>query len=217
MLLAYKYLKIPLSAILIIIAGCYFVASIVYDDLIGKLSYTFYGDSTLTGRTIIWDFVQNQMWRNRWFGWGFHSFWLVGPNAPSITEAPEWIKHMTGSHSGYLDVKLELGNVGFALFICFLVATLQAIRPVMKADPFRAWILLTLAVFTMITNLLETAWVGNDPLWVVFLLIVADATRYRNQVSRIASTPKRQSSGITRNAAIRPPAIKSRSGAKLHK
>jgi exopolysaccharide production protein ExoQ len=204
-LLAAKYLKISLSVFLTIIAGFYFVASMVSGDLITKLAYTFYGDSTLTGRTIIWDFVQNQMWQHRWFGWGFHSFWLVGPNAPSVTQAPEqWIKHMTGSHSGYLDVKLETGNLGFSLFICFILATLQAIGRVIKVDPFRAWILLTLATFAIITNMLETVWVCNDPLWVVFILIVMDTTRYRKQANRIALTLERHSPISTSHAVVRP-------------
>ena len=180
MLVASNRLRVPVNAIVAIIVGLYFLASSVSSNLVGNIAYDFYGDSSLTGRTIIWDFIQGQISRNPWFGWGFHSFWLVGPTSPSVTEAPDWVRHMTGSHSGYLDVKLETGYFGYALLIFFILATVHAIARVARTDLFRAWILLSLVLFIALTNLLETVWFQNDPLWVVFLLVAADATRYRN-------------------------------------
>lgn len=53
-----------------------------------------YGDSTFTGRTIIWDFANMQIAKKPLLGWGYQSFWLVGPDAPSIVEAPGWVKDM---------------------------------------------------------------------------------------------------------------------------
>jgi len=184
--------------------GLYFVASALSSNLISNISYDFFGDGTLTGRTIIWDFIQGQASRNPWLGWGFHSFWLVGPSSPSVTEAPEWVRHMTGSHSGYLDVKLENGFFGYALLIFFILATFHAIGRVARTDLFRAWILLSLALFIVLTNMLETVWFCTDPLWVVFLLVVADATRYRHVTVENLSTSKARSSvtayNLTRQA-----------------
>src|SRR5260221_12388879 len=97
---------------------------------------------------------------------------------------------MTGSHSGYLDVKLENGNFGYALLIFFIVATIHAIGRVALTDLFRAWILLSLALFIVLTNMLETVWFCTDPLWVVFLLVVADATRYRHLTAENSLRPK---------------------------
>jgi exopolysaccharide production protein ExoQ len=209
-----KRLNISMMVIVAIVVGLYLVSLLIFGNLMTKLAYDFYGDSTLTGRTIIWDFVQGQMWQHQWFGWGFHSFWLVGPNAPSVTQAPfDWVSHMTGSHSGYIDVKLETGNVGYSLFLCFLFGSLQIIGRVIKVDPFRAWLLLSLALFVIITNLLETVWLNNDQLWVVFLLIVGDATRYRNLASQVASTREKQNPVRGANAGISPANIGRQPGA----
>ena len=197
MLLPIVRLRLPMNAILGGFLGCWFLISKFSNDLINKLSYDLYGDGTLTGRTTIWDFIQGEISRNPWFGWGFHSFWLVGPSAPSVTEAPYWVKHMTGSHSGYLDVKLDTGFFGYALLIFFIMATIHAIGRVSRTDLFRAWILLSLALFIILTNILETVWFNPDPLWIVFLLVAADATYHRGSTAEIFSTPKRRRSVST--------------------
>lgn len=170
--------KTSLGVILAFFPLAYFLASLVFSDLFSRISFFIYGDSTLTGRTFIWDFIQYETSKNPWFGWGFHSFWLLGPNAPSVVEAPQWVKNLTGSHNGYLDIRLETGYVGLTIFIGFIIATLHAIERVRRQDAFRAWFLLSLALYVIITNLLETTFLFNDPTWLLFLFIVAETTRY---------------------------------------
>jgi hypothetical protein len=41
-------------------------------------------------------------------GWGHQSFWLVGPDAPSVVDAPGWVKTMPNAHNGYYDATLEM-------------------------------------------------------------------------------------------------------------
>jgi exopolysaccharide production protein ExoQ len=170
--------KTPLIAVCAACLAGYFFATLMISDLTGKISYSLYGDPTFTGRTFIWQFAEWQMTRSPWLGWGFHSFWLVGPKAPSVVEAPQWISSMTGSHSGYLDVRLETGFIGYSLFIAFLAATLHSIDRVVSKDAMRGWLLLSIAFYVMTTNILETVWLYNDPLWLLFLFVGADALRY---------------------------------------
>lgn len=180
--------KLRISAFLVLLAIplIYFAASMVASsNLTGRISYMLYGDSTLTGRTVIWDFINWQISQRPWLGWGFHSFWLAGNDSPSITQAPEWVRHMTGSHSGYLDVKLETGRIGYVLFLIFISATLYSIERVRRQDPLRAWILLSLALYVTITNLIETLWLStNDPMWFLFVLVAAETTRYSSVAKR---------------------------------
>jgi exopolysaccharide production protein ExoQ len=170
--------KAPLIAACAACLACYFIATLMISDLAGKISYALYGDPTFTGRTFIWQFAEWQMTRSPWLGWGFHSFWLVGSKAPSVVEAPEWISNMTGSHSGYLDVQLETGLIGYSLFLAFLAATLHSIDRVVRQDAMRGWLLLSVAFYVMTTNILETVWLYNDPLWLLFVLVGADALRF---------------------------------------
>jgi O-antigen ligase len=143
-----------------------------------RVSWYLFGDVTLSGRTFIWDFVVYEIKRSPLLGWGYQSFWLVGRDAPSIVEAPGWVKNMPNAHNGYLDTMLEMGLVGFAFLVIFIMATLHAIGRVADRDAARAWLMLSLAIFIIFHNLLESTWMhGGDLLWVVFLVVAAEIGR----------------------------------------
>ena len=144
-----------------------------------RLSNILYGDPTFTGRSVIWEFVKTEIDHRPLLGWGYQSFWLAGPDAPSILNAPGWVKTMPNAHSGYFDTLVELGYVGYALLLAFIIATLHAIGRVADRAPLRAWLLLSLAIHIIITNGLETLWMrGFEMLWVVFLIVAAETARY---------------------------------------
>ena len=145
----------------------------------GRFSYMLYGDLTFTGRTIIWDFARIEIDRRPLLGWGYKSFWLVGSDAPSIVEAPGWVKMMPNSHSGYYDMMLELGYVGLVFLVIFLFATIHATGRVADRDPARARLLLSLVLFIILYNFLESLWIrAFDTLWLVFLIVTAEIGRY---------------------------------------
>jgi len=124
----------------------------------------------------IWDFAQYEIDRSPFLGWGYQSFWLV-PGSPSL-EAPGWVKMMPNAHNGYYDTMLELGYVGLALLLVFIVATLHAIGRVADRNPARARLLLSLALFVIMYNFLESLWMrGFEFLWVTFVIVVAEVAR----------------------------------------
>jgi hypothetical protein len=137
-------------------------------------------------------------------GWGYQSFWLVGPDAPSIVDASGWISVMPHAHNGYLDVRLETGVIGFALFVSFIITTLYAIGRVADRNPVRAWIMLSLALFVILDNFLETVWVrGFSFLWMVFVIVAAEAGRYSRpflptRAAYGSRTPRPGSPGLSR-------------------
>jgi O-antigen ligase len=103
----------------------------------------------------------------------------VGPDAPSFVDAPGWIKMMPNAHNGYYDTTLEMGYVGYCLLIIFILATLHAIGRVAYRDAARAWLLLSLALYIICFNYLESLWMrGFEFLWVVFLIVAAEIGRY---------------------------------------
>ena len=148
-----------------------------------RLSYMLYGDSSCTGRQIIWDFANFEIARRPLLGWGYQSFWLVGPSGPSIVDGPGWVKTMPNAHNGYYDTILELGYIGFALLLAFITATLHSVGRVADRDARRGWVLLSLALFIMIYNGLESTWMrGFEFMWVVFLIIAAEAVGYTRPI-----------------------------------
>ncbi len=178
-LLLRKATRISPALILLSIPVVWLIFTTLTGFSINRVSYILYGDSTFTGRSIIWDFVESEIEHRPLLGWGYQSFWLVGPDAPSILDAPGWVKDMPNGHNGYLDVKVELGYAGYALFLAFIFATLHAIGRVADRAPTRAWLLLTLALQIIITNGLESIWMrGFEMLWIVFLILVAEIARY---------------------------------------
>src|ERR1700730_4808990 len=174
-----KIMRVSPAIVLLSILVCCAVLSGVSGFNSNRLSYILYGDPTFTGRTIIWDFANYEIARRPLLGWGYQSFWLVGPDAPSIVDAPGWVKRMPQAHNGYYDTMLEMGYVGFALLLIFIIATLHAIGRVADRDPARAWLVLSLALFIIIYNGLESTWMrGFEFLWVVFAIVAAEIGRY---------------------------------------
>jgi exopolysaccharide production protein ExoQ len=173
-----KKIRISPAMILLSIPFCYTVLSSVSNFNMNRLSYMLYGDSTFTGRTIIWDFVQFEIARRPLLGWGYQSFWLV-PGSPGIFEAPGWVKMMPNAHNGFYDTTLEVGYIGYALLVIFIIATLHAIGRVADRDPARAWLALSLALYIIMWNYFESLWMrGFEFLWVVFLIVAAEIARY---------------------------------------
>jgi exopolysaccharide production protein ExoQ len=73
-------------------------------------------DSTLSGRTEIWQMVWQKFLQHPWFGYGYSAFWMGkdGKESAGIWEALRWsVPH---SHNGFLDVLVQLGVIGLGLF-----------------------------------------------------------------------------------------------------
>jgi exopolysaccharide production protein ExoQ len=173
-----KITRISPAIILLSIPFCYAIVSRVsHVDIMDRVAYMLYHDSTLTGRTIIWEFAQYEIGRRPLLGWGYQSFWLV-PGSPSI-EAPGWVKMMPNAHNGYYDTMLELGYAGLAFLVVFITATLHGVGRVADRDPARAWLVLSLALFFIIWNYFESLWMrGFEFLWIVFVIVAAEIGRY---------------------------------------
>lgn len=98
--------------------------------------------STLTGRTHIWSAVITAIKQKPTFGYGFAGVWFekTGPTAVI------W-KHIGftayEAHDLYLDIWLQLGLVGIALFVVVAVmAALRLLPAVRQKDPGFRWITL---------------------------------------------------------------------------
>jgi exopolysaccharide production protein ExoQ len=152
------------------------VASMFVSNPIERIGYRLYGDSTLTGRTEIWAFANYQISQRPWFGWGFHSYYFV-PNSPQ-EKAGGYVAQMPSSHSGYLELKLETGRIGYWIFLIFIFASLHCLERVRRTDPVRAWVYLSNVLFALLINLLDSAWFAFNTVWIIYLIVVAEAVRY---------------------------------------
>jgi exopolysaccharide production protein ExoQ len=173
-LLACKIMRTTPAHILAAIA----VGSLFFSDPVGRIGYRLYGDATISGRTPLWEFVEYQISTKPWFGWGFHSYYFV-PNSPQEAAwGPDYVKHAPSSHSGYLDLKLETGKIGYWIFLIFLYSSLHGLEFVRRKDPRRAWLFLSVTIYAILVNFIDTAWLGLNQLWMLQLVVVAETVRY---------------------------------------
>ena len=176
-LMACKYFKTTPAWII----GGITLVSLFFDKPISRIAYRLYGDVTLTGRTDIWAFIEYQISHRPWFGWGFHSYYGV-PNSPH-NQAWGFVKDMPSSHSGFLELRLETGRFGYLIFLVFIYASLHYIEHVRRVDPRRAWFYLSVLLFSLFINLLDSVFFTPSHLWLLHLLIVAESVRYSRSVS----------------------------------
>jgi exopolysaccharide production protein ExoQ len=194
-LFAAKRTRISPAIILLAIPICYAVLSNIpgVNINIYRLSYMLYGDSSLSGRSIIWEFASKEIELKPLLGWGYQSFWLAGPDAPSVVDAPGFVKVMPNAHNGYYDTMLEMGYVGYALLLIFIITTLHGIGRVAERAPARAWLLLSLALYVIIHNGLESTWMrAFDLMWVVFVMVATETGRHWQllPLKRVAYAPR---------------------------
>jgi exopolysaccharide production protein ExoQ len=146
-------------------------------------------DATLTGRTSLWAALIEAGRSHSMVGAGYSAFWThSNPEVAMLQEVVGW--RAFGAHNGMLDLWLELGFVGLALFVAVvLLAARRAYRTVRwSTRPEAAWPLLVIC-FVVLHNLSEGGLLRqNNLVWVVFVAAVAVAIRARRS-ARPASAP----------------------------
>jgi exopolysaccharide production protein ExoQ len=99
---------------------------LLYDSIIRIVTSIVQRDETLTGRTDIWRPLLAFASHNPLFGVGYGGFW-----APGNRELEELFSYnfiLNQAHNGYLAIYVELGFVGIAVLIVFLLAYCGRVR-----------------------------------------------------------------------------------------
>jgi O-antigen ligase len=129
-----------------------------------------------TGRAAIWQAELAFVRDHPLLGAGFGTFADTGSLSPLHNYvAGSWVEAVAHGHSGYLELLVTIGGIGFALTVAALLAV----------PAFRFWrqdegdlglksMLFALFVFLVLHNLMESDFLeGDAPAWVAFLLMLA--------------------------------------------
>lgn len=161
-------------------------------------------DPTLTGRTPMWTVIMEMVSRRPWLGYGYSAFWLPGPGSPAaeVHQVLQW--ETPGAHNGFLDLALQLGWVGVALFgLGFAVASARAVGLLMKgsgAETF--WPIMYLSYF-FLYNITESGLaVRHSILWVLYVSTVCSLGARRSTAAAEAEPPWHR--GAAPQRAVRP-------------
>jgi O-antigen ligase len=154
---------------------------------VGSAAFTFLQrDSTLTGRTELWQEVL-AMAGNSMIGTGYESFWL-GERLAYLWNLHWWRPNQ--AHNGYIELYLNLGWLGVALFVIFLLAAyLRAARGVRLGDSY-ASLRLAWVVIAVIYNFTEASFRMQNLAWVFVLFAVAGLPRTEKRA--VSSTGREQ-------------------------
>jgi exopolysaccharide production protein ExoQ len=126
-------------------------------------------DTTLTGRTELWETVL-KMTVDPFLGAGFESFWL-GRRVESLWAIYWWRPRQ--AHNGYLEVFLNLGWAGVLAIAVVIACGYRNVAAMFRRDPAAGSLGLALLVVALVYNLTEAAFKTMHPVWIAFLLAVS--------------------------------------------
>ena len=139
-----------------------------------------------TGRAAIWQAEIAFIRDHPFLGSGFGTFADTGNLSPLHNYvAGSWVEAVAHGHSGYLQLLVTIGGVGFVLTVLALIAVpaVQFWRQRGGDLNMRA-MLFTIFVFLVLHNFMESDFLeGDAPAWVAFLLMLAFLRAPKNEVS----------------------------------
>jgi exopolysaccharide production protein ExoQ len=140
-------------------------------DLMGR-------SSNLTRRTEIWDLDLRFLSMRPLTGWGFETVW-ANPITAQHAQAAFSGNFPHSSHSGYYEILLGVGAIGFAVFVGFLAYALwRAFLLGWRGSGVMSLWPLALLVFVVVVNLSESRWVAGEAMWSLTVSAAVAATEW---------------------------------------
>ena len=160
-------------------------------DLLGR-------DTTLTGRSLLWQVVWGYIGDRPWLGYGFNAFWL-GPDSPGAYV--RWLTNIDAphAHTGVLDLWLGLGLVGVLIVgFALLSSAVRAIRVAGRANSAADLLPALFLAFLVCENIIESSLVTpNALLWILFVGLSAGLTPTQTSATPQKASPRLQPDAIS--------------------
>ena len=129
-------------------------------------------DTTLTGRTDIWNRVLREG-TDPFIGAGFYSFWSADRTKKL---SADFHYELNEAHNGYLEMYLNLGWIGVCLIAFVLIIGYRhAVKAFQRHSEFGSLILAYIAAGA-IYNLTEAGFREMNPCWIFLLLAMVSAS-----------------------------------------
>jgi exopolysaccharide production protein ExoQ len=140
--------QVGLLALVIVLLGFGVSAPFLGGSNVAAFSSSLGRDATLTGRTEVWAALLPVLKQQLLLGYGFGSFW---------TDARRELYDIPTAHSGYLDILLELGAVGLALYTVWLLSCARQLHRALAQDYDWASIAICFLIMCLVYNVTESA------------------------------------------------------------
>ncbi len=144
------------------------------------ISWLYWRDPTLTGRTMLWGKSWEFIKERPILGYGYGAFWSEASGLMAILQqAVDW--PAPNAHNGYIDLWLQLGLLGLCLFVAgILEALLRLARGLRLGDAVGVYATVLLGSGLLCRDLAESSLLGqNDFGWLVLVMVLASVYRIR--------------------------------------
>jgi O-antigen ligase len=115
-------------------------------------------DLTFSGRTPIWNILNQHIALSPIYGSGYAGYWNLLPESPSMEMLRELYFYPSEGHNGYLDVINDLGFLGAVCLFGYVIAFLREGLFVFKTMRSQGALYLALLFEQLIGNLSESRW-----------------------------------------------------------
>ena len=151
-------------------------------------------DTTLTGRTDIWDALIESISQRPWLGYGYGAYWAPESEpARSVQVALNW--GVPSAHNGWLELCIALGNTGLVLFVLHFALTLVravAAFPGHRAAIFAAAFLVQFMLFTSSESLILAR---NHMVWILYVIVAGYLAQGFGTEGRVQPREERRGPG----------------------
>jgi len=151
---------VGMFAILILIYALAVLRLVPGMDIFLKPITMFTGkDLTFSGRTAIWDVLNEHIRLRPWLGTGYGAYWIGSlPSSPSFEMLTRLYFYPSEGHNGYLDVINDLGYVGCFVLLGYFASFLRQALRMMRFDRYQGGLYLTLLFRGFIADMSESHW-----------------------------------------------------------
>ena len=167
-----------LATIIALIIGFGIVTVVAGGSTVSGLAPSLGREGTLTGRTEIWASLLPVLMQRPIAGSGFGSFW---------TTTNRQIHNIVESHSGYLDVLLELGCIGLLLASMFLMSSIRKAQKVLAYDYDWGSLWICYLIMAVIFNISESSLCSFTNHLMTILLFLAVSSTADNSYTSVVS------------------------------
>lgn len=162
-------------------------------------------DSSLTGRTFLWELMYAEIAKHPWLGAGYGGFWTSTAGASAVL-----VSHLNWgppvqAHSGYIDVVNELGVLGAGLMAAIALVHARNIGALLRSSQSVAGMLHgSLLVSVLIINYAETSLLRTTHFWWVLFSMSIFEVHVLRHCQSVVPRPAADTSANSPGKAERP-------------
>jgi exopolysaccharide production protein ExoQ len=134
-------------------------------------------NGTLTGRAQLWAISFSSFELKPLLGYGYSAFWMVSEEALRINAMLRW--NVPHAHNAYMDLALELGLLGLALYVTAYIVALGRAVGYMRTDsePGSKWPLVYLCFILLYSFTESSVLVPGSIFWMLFVAAACTASQ----------------------------------------